>query len=84
MYRNSITAAIFVSSALFVAGTAQAHWDRPSCYIEVHDGCYVDTTSPCSDADYKDFLANCDATYPSLGGRPGGLTTPSGPLSRRN
>ena len=71
---------LFTTVAILVPTAASAHWDRPSCYIEVHSGCYVNQTQPCSDQDYKDFLRNCDETYPSLGGnrgkRPKNLVAP--------
>lgn len=72
-----------IAAVVAVTSGANAHWDRPSCYIEVHNGCYVDTNTPCSDEDYKDLLEDCDWTYPSASRpRPGGLKAPgSGGLS---
>ena len=53
------------SAALIVTGgTAQAHWDLPSCYIEVHDGCF-NSQPPCSEEDYDGFLDECDDAYPA-------------------
>ncbi len=40
------------------------HWDLPSCYIDVHSGCFVNQSQPCTDAEYKDFLRMCHDTYP--------------------
>ena len=61
-----------VVAGVLVPTTAYAgHWDLPSCYIDVHSGCYVNTTSPCTDAEYKDLLRNCHDTYPSIGGTGG-------------
>jgi hypothetical protein len=57
-----------VVAGVLVPTAAYAHWDRPSCYIDVHSGCYVNTNSPCSAEEYKDFLRMCDDTYPSIGG----------------
>ena len=59
---------IAVSMVVFGATSAYAgHWDRPSCYIDVHNGCF-NVPPPCSSQDYNDLLDNCDATYPSAGG----------------
>ena len=55
-------------ATLAIAAPAMAagpHWDRPSCYVHVHDGCYNNTNSPCSDDEYQGFLDNCDQTYPN-------------------
>jgi hypothetical protein len=61
-----------VVAGVLVPTTAYAgHWDLPSCYIDVHSGCYVNTTSPCTDAEYKDFLRMCHDTYPNIGGTNG-------------
>ncbi|WP_421855410.1 hypothetical protein [Oricola sp.] len=52
----------FANSAL----AGPPHWDKASCYIHVHDGCYNNQTSPCSDAEYQGFLADCNKTYPQV------------------
>jgi hypothetical protein len=70
---KSLTA---IAAVVAVTSGANAHWDRPSCYIEAHYECHVDST--CSDDDYQFLLDNCDKTYPSASRpRPGGLKTPS-------
>jgi hypothetical protein len=40
----------------------------PSCYIDVHSGCFVNQSQPCTDAEYKDFLRMCHDTYPASKG----------------
>ena len=63
-------------ATLAIAAPAMAagpHWDRPSCYVHVHDGCYNNTNSPCSDDEYQGFLDNCDQTYPNKPIRPLGV-----------
>lgn len=63
---------VITSAATLVATSAFAaadHWDRPSCYISMHNGCFNDsTTRPCTDAEYRDLLENCDTAYPNGGG----------------
>lgn len=54
--------------ALSVAVPAQAaapHWDLPSCYVHVHDGCYNNQDQPCTNEEYDEFLDGCHSTYPS-------------------
>ena len=46
----------------------EPHWDRPSCYIHVHDGCFNNQDQPCTDEEYDEFLDGCDQTYPSSAG----------------
>jgi hypothetical protein len=65
------------AAAILVTTAANAHWDKPSCYIEVHDGCF-NTQPPCSDEDYNDFLDNCDAAYPDEARAALRLKAPSG------
>ena len=50
---------------LFLGSTTaySDHWDLPSCYIDVHDGCFNDTRTPCSREDYEGFLDDCDDQY---------------------
>jgi hypothetical protein len=31
----------------------------------VHEGCYVNQKTPCTDEEYQDFLRMCDDTYPA-------------------
>jgi hypothetical protein len=60
----------YMAAFIAIFGTTSAygaHWDRPSCYIDVHNACF-NTQPPCSNEDYNDFLDNCDATYPNAGG----------------
>ena len=53
-------------AGLLIPTTAYAgHWDRPSCYIDVHSSCFANQTRTCSDAEYKDYLRMCDDTYPA-------------------
>ena len=79
MNRYALKGLLAATTVLAVTSGANAHWDRPSCYIEVHYGCYVDTDHPCSDEDYQGFLENCDTAYPSVvvRPRPGGLKAPT-------
>jgi len=57
-----------VVAGVLVPTAAYAHWDRPSCYIDVHSSCYANKKSPCSAEEYKDYLRMCDDTYPIIGG----------------
>jgi hypothetical protein len=56
---------LVLAGLFFPTAAMAAHWDRPSCYIDVHSGCYVNQKHPCSEAEYKDFLRMCDDTYPA-------------------
>ena len=78
--RKTIATAV-IGITLVLSGAAQAaHWDRPSCYIDVHSGCFVNTNQPCTDQEYQDFLDNCDATYPASTRQPSGsLVAPGKP-----
>jgi len=63
-------------ATLAVAAPALAgppHWDKASCYVHVHDGCYNNQSQPCTNEEYQDFLDGCDATYPNRPGRPVGI-----------
>ena len=50
--------------AIFTTAASAAHWDRPSCYIDVHDGCFNTGGTPCSQEEYEEFLDMCDVAYP--------------------
>jgi hypothetical protein len=56
------TIALFtlLSSATY----AGPHSDLPTCYIDVHSGCF-NTKPHCSQEDYEAFLENCDTAYPN-------------------
>ncbi|MDH3639933.1 MAG: hypothetical protein OES09_15940 [Gammaproteobacteria bacterium] len=56
-----------------MTAVAEPHWGLPSCYIHVHDGCYNNTDSPCTDDEYNDFLDGCDVAYPQAGPSPARL-----------
>ena len=75
MNRKLTISTVLAAAAIVFATSANAHFDRPSCYIEVHDACFNNTTSPCTNEDYQGFLDNCDATYPSV------VPLPLGPQS---
>lgn len=62
--------AFAVLAAVVPAQAAAPHWDRPSCYVHVHDGCYNNQTQPCTDDEYQEFLDGCDTTYPNRPVRP--------------
>ncbi len=62
-YIKCLFGALALCGAL-TAAAAEPHWDLPSCYIHVHDGCYNNTDSPCTDVEYYNFLDGCDAAYP--------------------
>jgi hypothetical protein len=63
-------AAVAVLAIVLPGQAAAAHWDRPSCYIDVHDGCFNNTNHPCTDEEYQGFLENCDTAYPNKPIRP--------------
>ena len=56
--------AFIVAGLLLPTAAYAGHWDRPSCYIDVHSGCYVNQKTPCTNDEYQDFLRMCDETYP--------------------
>jgi hypothetical protein len=65
MLKRAALPLIIAAATVFTGSAVQAaHWDRPSCYIDVHDGCF-NTQPPCSKEDYNLLLDNCDTTYPS-------------------
>ena len=59
---------LVVAGILFPTAAFAGHWDLPSCYIDVHNGCFVNQSQPCTDAEYKDFLRMCHDTYPASKG----------------
>lgn len=71
--------------AIFTTTASAAHWDRPSCYIDVHDGCFNTGGTPCSQEEYEEFLDMCDVAYPAILNIPLGLTAgeQSTPLKKR-
>lgn len=87
--RTKLALAAATAIALFTTSTYAEHWDRPSCYIDVHDGCYNNTSNPCTKEEYEGLLDNCDTTYPknAILELPASLTigeqSPSLPLKRR-
>jgi len=72
---SNLMRTLVVAGALVPTAAYAGHWDLPSCYIDVHNGCYVNTNSPCSAEEYKDFLRMCHDTYPSNSGIIGGKKT---------
>jgi hypothetical protein len=72
-----VTAAAAFTGASFPAFADNDHWDRFSCYAQVHDNCFPNGQNECGDDVYQDFLDDCDDAYPSAG-RVGGLVTPGG------
>ena len=61
-YLKLIAASVLISFGAASAQAAGDHWDLPSCYISVHDGCF-NQGSKCSREDYKEFLKDCDDQY---------------------
>ncbi|MCA3575341.1 MAG: hypothetical protein IOC86_15595 [Aestuariivirga sp.] len=57
--------ALILAGLMLPTAAYAAHWDRPSCYIDVHSGCFVNQKTPCTNEEYKDFLRMCDDTYPA-------------------
>ena len=57
--------ALILAGLILPTAAYAGHWDRPSCYIDVHSGCFVNQKNPCTDEEYKDFLRMCDDTYPA-------------------
>ena len=62
--RTKVALGALVALALFTTSTYADHWDRPSCYIDVHDGCFNTGGTPCSQEEYEEFLDMCDVAYP--------------------
>lgn len=85
MTRTTLSRFLLIAATVMTAGTALAqHTDRPTCYIAVHDGCFNNTDSPCSDEDYQDFLDNCDVAYPkaAIKGGSKAFAAPTAPTAR--
>ena len=70
------TLLVAVAAITICTTTAQAHWDRPSCYIDVHEGCFNSGRTPCTQKEYEEWLDSCDEAYPFVvRTTPGSLTT---------
>jgi hypothetical protein len=67
------TLVVFAAAGAMLSGPALAdndHWDIFSCYAQVHDGCFNDSNSDCSEDVYNEFLDMCDTAYDRSGRRP--------------
>jgi hypothetical protein len=65
--RSTLIAFIASVGLAAPAFAALDHWDRPSCYIYVHDQCFKNGENVCGDG-YEWALDECDRYYPSLSG----------------
>jgi hypothetical protein len=61
-YYKLIAASALLSLGSVFAHAGDNHWDLPSCYIDVHNGCFNKGTK-CSREDYDGFLQECDDNY---------------------
>lgn len=58
---------------LICGGNALAHPGFNSlmgCFAYVHDGCYLNTDSPCSEEDYNVLLDGCYGHFPTQNAKP--------------
>ena len=65
--RTTLKALALTFGFAIPAMAAADHWDRPSCYIYVHDQCFKNGENVCGDG-YEWALDECDRYYPSLSG----------------
>lgn len=84
MNRTTIKTLTIAATLLLSGAAYAAHWDRPSCYIDVHSGCFLTGGTPCSQEEYEEFLDMCDVAYPASVRLPiGGLVAPGNPPGPR-